>query len=180
VIVTAPDRLREQLRGLSTGKLLDRCSRLRRTKTAGVDELATRPVLRSLAHRIEAATLEAGQLEGELLGNVRALVPAPLDEPGVGPIVAAQLIVAWSHRGRMRSEACFARLAGSCPDPRLQRPDRPAPALAVAATDNSTAHCTRSSCTNATQQPRTTSPDASPMWTRFRVVRFLDSGDLRR
>jgi hypothetical protein len=42
VIVTAPDRLREQLRGLPTGKLLDRCGRFRRTSRAGVDELATR------------------------------------------------------------------------------------------------------------------------------------------
>jgi transposase len=74
-------------------------------------------VLRSLAQRIEAATLEAEQLERELLGHVRALAPVLLDEPGVGPIVAAQLIVAWSHRGRLRSEACFARLAGVAPIP---------------------------------------------------------------
>ena len=31
VIVTAPDELREELRGLPVGKLLERCSRLRRT-----------------------------------------------------------------------------------------------------------------------------------------------------
>jgi transposase len=43
--------------------------------------------------------------------------PRWLDEPGVGPIVAAQLIVAWSHRGRLRSEAAFARLAGVAPVP---------------------------------------------------------------
>ena len=40
-----------------------------------------------------------------------------LDEPGVGPIVAAQLIVACSHPGRLRSEAAFARLAGVAPVP---------------------------------------------------------------
>jgi transposase len=94
--------------------LLDRCSRLRRT-TAAADELATRLVLRSLARRIQAATVEADQLEHEILAHVRALAPELLDEPGVGPIVAAQLIVAWSHRGRLRSEACFARLAGVAP-----------------------------------------------------------------
>ncbi len=117
VIVTAPDALRQELRGLPTGKLLDRCSRLRRTRSAGADELATRLVLRSLARRIQAATLEADQLERELLGHARALAPALLDEPGVGPVVAAQLIVAWSHHGRLRSEACFARLAGVAPIP---------------------------------------------------------------
>jgi len=117
VIVTAPEPLREQLRTLPLGKLLDRCSRLRRSATATADELATRLVLRSLARRIQAATIEADELEQELLIHVRALAPALLDEAGVGPIVAAQLIVAWSHRGRLRSEACFARLAGVAPVP---------------------------------------------------------------
>jgi transposase len=117
VVVTAPDKLREELGGLPVGRLLERCSRLRRSRSAGADELATRLVLRSLARRIEAATLEAAELERELLGHVRALAPQLLDEPGVGPIVAAQLIVAWSHRGRLRSEAAFARLAGVAPVP---------------------------------------------------------------
>ncbi len=117
VIVTAPDELRQQLRGLPVGKLLDRCRRLRQTRTASADELATRLVLRSLALRIAAATREADQLERELLGHIRALAPALLDEPGVGPVVAAQLIVGWSHHGRLRSEACFARLAGVAPVP---------------------------------------------------------------
>jgi transposase len=117
VIVTAPDALREELRGLPVQRLIVRCSRLRRSSSAPPDELATRLVLRSLARRIDAATSEAAELEHELLGHVRALAPALLDEPGVGPIVAAQLIVAWSHPGRLRSEAAFARLAGVAPVP---------------------------------------------------------------
>jgi transposase len=117
VIVTAPDGLREELRTLPVGKLLDRCSRLRRSSAMSSDEVATRLVLRSLARRIQMATVEAAELERELLGHVRALGPRLLDEPGVGPIVAAQLLVAWSHRGRLRSEACFARLAGVAPVP---------------------------------------------------------------
>jgi len=117
VIVTAPEPLRQQLRGLPVGKLLDRCSRLRRSNSASVDEIATRVVLKSLARRVQAATVEADELEQELLAHVRALAPSLLDEPGVGPIVAAQLIVSWSHRGRLRSEACFARLAGVAPVP---------------------------------------------------------------
>ena len=73
--------------------------------------------LRSLARRIEAATAEADELEREILKHVRALVPELLDEHGVGPIVAAQLIVTWSHKDRVRSEAAFARLAGVAPLP---------------------------------------------------------------
>jgi len=86
-------------------------------KTATPDELAVRLVLRTLARRIEAATVEAGELEREILAHVRALAPQLLDEPGVGPIVAAQLLVSWSHHGSVRSEAAFARLAGVAPVP---------------------------------------------------------------
>src|SRR5207302_4172622 len=86
-------------------------------RTGTVDDLATRLVLRSLARRIQAATLEAAELEQEIHAHVRALAPSLLDEPGVGPIVAAQLIVSWSHPGRLRTEACFARLAGVAPVP---------------------------------------------------------------
>jgi transposase len=99
------------------GRLLERCSRLRLSRSASADQLATLLVLRSLARRIEAATREAAELERELFGHVRTLAPQLLDEPGVGPIVAAHLIVAWSHAGQLRSEACFARLAGVAPVP---------------------------------------------------------------
>ena len=117
VIVTAPDNLREELRRLTAGQLIRRCSHFRRSDSRTPDELATVLVLRSLARRIEAATQEADELESEILAHVRALAPELLDEPGVGPIVAAQLLVTWSHRGRVRSEAAFARLAGVAPLP---------------------------------------------------------------
>jgi transposase len=117
VIVTAPDRLRAELEQLPERRLLDRCSHFRRSSSCPVDELATKLVLRTLARRIQAATSEAEQLERELLGHVRMLAPQLLDEPGIGPIVAADVIVAWSHPGRVRSEAAFARLAGVAPVP---------------------------------------------------------------
>ena len=117
VIVTAPDGLRDELRRLPVGELLRRCSRFRRSSSRTPDQLATILVLRTLARRIQAATDEAEMLEREILTHVRALVPELLDEPGVGPIVAAQLIVTWSHNDRVRSEAAFARLAGVAPLP---------------------------------------------------------------
>jgi transposase len=117
VIVTAPEQLREELRQLPLGQLIRRCSRFRRSHSRTPDELAIVLALRSLARRIEAATAEADELEREIRQHVRALVPELLDEPGVGPIVAAQLIVSWSHRDRLRSEAAFARLAGVAPLP---------------------------------------------------------------
>jgi transposase len=117
VIVTAPEGLRAELRRLPLGELLRRCSRFRRSSSRTPDQLATILVLRSLAQRIQAATQEAAELEREILAHVRALAPDLLSEPGVGPIVAAHLIVTWSHHGRVSSEACFARLAGVAPLP---------------------------------------------------------------
>ncbi len=117
VIVTAPDTLRDELRRLPLQRLLNRCSRLRKRAAAPADEAAVRLALRTLARRVQAASVEAAELEREIATHVRALAPALLDEPGVGPIVAAQLIVAWSHQGRVHSEAAFARLAGVAPIP---------------------------------------------------------------
>jgi transposase len=117
LIVTAPEQLRAELRRLPLTQLLRRCSRFRRSDSRPADQLAIVLTLRSLARRIEAATSEADELEREILAHVRALVPELLNERGVGPIVAAQLIVTWSHAGRIRSEACFARLAGVAPLP---------------------------------------------------------------
>ena len=117
VIVTAPEQLRDELRRLPVTQLIQRCSRFRRSGSRTPDELAIVLALRSLARRIQASTAEADELEREILKHVRALVPELLDEPGVGPIVAAQLIVTWSHKDRVRSEAAFARLAGVAPLP---------------------------------------------------------------
>lgn len=40
-----------------------------------------------------------------------------LDEKGIGPVIAAVVYTAWSHLGRVRSEAAFAALAGVSPIP---------------------------------------------------------------
>jgi transposase len=43
------------------------------------------------------------------------MAPALLAQPGIGPITAAQVLISWSHPGRLRSEAAFAMLAGAAP-----------------------------------------------------------------
>ena len=40
-----------------------------------------------------------------------------LEQPGIGPVTAAVALAAWSHPGRVRSEAAFASLAGVNPIP---------------------------------------------------------------
>ncbi|MEV7574329.1 IS110 family transposase [Pseudarthrobacter sp. NPDC089323] len=43
--------------------------------------------------------------------------PSLLKIYGIGPVLAAIILTAWSHTGRVRSEAAFAALAGTCPVP---------------------------------------------------------------
>ena len=71
--------------------------------------------LRSTAQRIQLLAAEAAGLRAELERLVAAIAPWLLELAGVGPISAAQVLVSWSHAGRLRSEAAFAALAGANP-----------------------------------------------------------------
>jgi transposase len=71
--------------------------------------------LQTTAERLLAAQQEANQLGKELAALARAMAPTLLGQPGVGPVTAAQLLISWSHPGRLRSEAAFAMLAGTAP-----------------------------------------------------------------
>jgi transposase len=73
--------------------------------------------MRSTAQRIQRLAVEAAGLRAELERLVAAVAPWLLELPGVGPISAAQVLVSWSHAGRLRSEAAFAALAGANPIP---------------------------------------------------------------
>ncbi len=116
LIVAAPEPLRASLRGLAFAELVDRCAHLRpnaRDATTRASALA----LRSTARRIQALSTEARLLRREITQLVETTAPKLLAEPGVGPISAARVLIAWSHRGRFRSEAAFAMLAGASPIP---------------------------------------------------------------
>jgi transposase len=52
-----------------------------------------------------------------LLREVTEVQPQLVELPGAGPISAAQVLISWSHPGRLRSEAAFAALAGAAPIP---------------------------------------------------------------
>jgi transposase len=115
LVTSAPDGLRERLRTLPLGQLLRICAGLRDSSRRSVEESATVLAMRSTARRALACQQEAAELEGQLDRLVRRLAPQLLDQLGIGPVVAGQVITSWSHHGRVRSEAAFAKLGGVAP-----------------------------------------------------------------
>jgi transposase len=117
LVIAAPDVLRERLRIRSTRQLVTACARLRIHADWDVETASTAATLRSLARRIRELTAEAAAHRQAILTLVRAWRPDLLARPGVGPIVAATVLCAWSHAGRCRSDAAFAMLGGAAPIP---------------------------------------------------------------
>ena len=70
---------------------------------------------RRLAASIQALTAQLDENQSALAGHVHQLAPHLQDIPGVGAVTGAILITAYSHKGRIRSEATFAALAGAAP-----------------------------------------------------------------
>lgn len=117
LVVAAPETLRGRLRGKPTTETVTICSRLRVDPRWDLLTRETAAVLRDVARRIQALHDEAGDHERALLELVRGWRPDLLDQQGVGPIVAATVLCAWSHPGRLRSDGAFAMLAGTAPIP---------------------------------------------------------------
>jgi transposase len=116
LLVTGDTELRERTRGMNS--------------TAQIRYLAQLPWLRSSAtgdhiilfRELRAHAKSVLDLDARIADNlgriewfVQAAMPALLDEPGVGPVNAAILLVSWSHPGRFPTEAAFASSAGVSP-----------------------------------------------------------------
>ena len=117
LVITAPVDLRDQLRGLRTAALVTKTNKFRPGQPTGSrsEHTATKAAMRSLARRIRTLTTEIAELTALIAELVTAVAPYLLDQPGIGPITAAQIYIAWSHPRRCRNEAAFARLAGVAP-----------------------------------------------------------------
>jgi transposase len=115
LLVTAPEPLRTALRGGTWLRQARACAALTAQPSDPVEYRATVRALRATAERALAAHAEATQLGRELGTLARVVAPALLAQPGVGPVTAAQVLISWSHPGRLRSEAAFAMLAGAAP-----------------------------------------------------------------
>jgi transposase len=115
VVSTAPEPLRSALRGLSVGKLVKYASARRAVAPTDASS-ATKRVLRGLANRWQHVDLEVSELDREIEGLVKKLAPALTELRGVGPEVAATLLVAvGDNPERLANERSFAALCGVSP-----------------------------------------------------------------
>ncbi len=119
LLITAPDTVREQLRGLSDARLLATCAALRPdTSRVGEPAQAVKVAVRSLARRHAALVEEITELDALIAPLVEQINPRLLELKGVGPDSAGQLLVtAGQNTDRLRSEAAFAMLCGVAPIP---------------------------------------------------------------
>jgi transposase len=117
LLVTAPDPLRHQLRGLPLARLVQVAAAVRPGPLT--DPLAaTKFTLRELARRYQLLTTELDRLDAQLAALAAKAAPRLLTRRGVGAQVAgALLVVAGDNPGRLRSEAAFSMLCGSSPLP---------------------------------------------------------------
>jgi transposase len=118
LVIAAPEVVRARFRGQSTRIMIATAARLRPAASSGDIEVVTAlTVLRDLARRTRFLEAEAAEHEADIRAVVRSWRPDLLNLPGVGPIVAATVLTAWSHPGRCRDDAAFAMLAGAAPIP---------------------------------------------------------------
>ncbi len=125
-LVTTPEPLRAELRPLTQARLLARLAATRPQRT-DTELRGALLALRSVARRVQQLTGEERELAREIKTLTEKLAPQLLDQPGVGPLLAAQVVLSWStqrpdqKRGRVRT----ARRRR--PDPSLLRTNDPLP-----------------------------------------------------
>ncbi|MGI8754465.1 MAG: transposase, partial [Acidimicrobiales bacterium] len=135
LIITAPDALRAQLRGVDGRRLVITCARLRSTRDqpptpspfakraprpGRLDDptAATKRSLASIAGRVQILDTEIADLDDDLHALITPLAPTLLALNGVGLDGAGQLLVtAGDNPERIRTEAAFAHLCGVAPIP---------------------------------------------------------------
>jgi transposase len=118
VLVTAPAQLREGLRQLPPVRRARACAEL--ACPPGADRLTqvTHQTLIRLGQRAAALAETAAGIGTQIAAIVEDMAPGLVAAgPGMGALSAAQILLSWSHAGRIRSEAAFAMLSGTAPIP---------------------------------------------------------------
>jgi len=118
LLITAPEGLRSELRGLSTAKLVAKVSEFRPGTNPSDVEAATKFAMRSVARRHQRLSEEISELEEQLDRLVAEAAPELVAMEGVGTDTAASLLIAaGDNPERLKDEAAFAHLCGVAPIP---------------------------------------------------------------
>jgi transposase len=117
LLLTAPVALRDRLAGHTGERLIDACWALPDDPTLASDPraAATSAALATVAERIMFLAGERRRHDAHLSSLLSEAVPSILAAPGIGPVSAAQLLIAYGHHGRIHHDAAFAALAGAAP-----------------------------------------------------------------
>ncbi|MFJ9151874.1 IS110 family transposase [Streptomyces sp. NPDC102270] len=118
LIVTAPDLLREHIRGLHRMELIRTVTRWRPGAEPDTLTTVTKLAMQSIAHRYLQLDDEISELDRHLQRLVTRAAPELMAVKGLGAeTVAALLVAAGDNPGRLRSESAFAHLCGVAPIP---------------------------------------------------------------
>ncbi len=144
LVLTAPDELRQQLRGLTTTALTKRCAAFRDAPQRPIAERCTRNTMRSIARRIITFNDEV-KLHDRAIRELIARA-APSSSPNPASVTSPQRCS--SSPGRIRADAATKQPLLASPvshhSRRHQAKPRTATASTAAVTDNSTQRSTSS------------------------------------
>jgi transposase len=89
----------------------------RRTTDGGAtrEQAVRQAEIRRLCLALRASRRDLKANHAQLQAIVDDLAPGLTNQPGIGPVCAAQVITSFSHTGRCRNDAAFAALAGTNP-----------------------------------------------------------------
>jgi transposase len=122
LVITSSERLR--LRFLETRprchgseRLVKKCLAARVSRGLGMEDQTRLRTMRQLSQLIQDLATQSDAYEREMNCLVHTMAPGLVARPGLGTLTAAQILVSWSHAGRVANEAAFAALAGVAPIP---------------------------------------------------------------
>jgi transposase len=122
LVVTASESLRARFldsssRSHMAERLVRKCLASRCSSRLNDEDRVRLKAMHDVARVIRDLTITCNAYEHQIATLVDQIAPRLRDQPGVGSLTGAQILVTWSHAGRVASEAGFAALAGVAPIP---------------------------------------------------------------
>ena len=127
LLLSGDDGDRDLSRSTLTAAALSTLGRRRLRSDADHHAAVHHQEIRRLACALRDADRLLKANRRQLQQLVHEIATGLIDRPGIGPVSAAQVIVSFSHPGRVRNDSAFAALAGTSPIPAKQRSDQAPP-----------------------------------------------------